>query len=77
MKILPVVLKKIIVGSGFVPEKDFDEAAKVALELDKEVVDVLVFQGYINEDTVAKLISDYFKVPYANVTHVNIPQEVL
>ena len=60
-------LKKIIVGSGFVQEADFDQAAKTASELQKDILDLLVFRGLINEETISKLIADYFKVPFANI----------
>ena len=71
------VLKKIIVASGFVSEKDFDEAAKAAAELDKSILDVLIFRGHINEETAGKLIADYYQVPHANLKRVTIPTEIL
>jgi type IV pilus assembly protein PilB len=77
MQLPKEVLKNIIVGSGFVPEQDFDEAVKSAAELQKDVLDLLVFRGLINEETISKLISDYFKVPFVNIKKVNIPQDVL
>lgn len=77
MKISADTLKKIIVGSGFVSEKDFDNAAKTALELDKDVLDVLIFRGFINEETVGKLVSEHFAVPYANLRNQEIPEEIL
>jgi type IV pilus assembly protein PilB len=77
MHLTPEILKKIIVGSGFVKEDEFDEASKTAYELGKEITDILIFRGLINEDTVGKLISDHFGVPFANVRRLNIPPEVL
>ena len=77
MHLTPEIIKKIIVGSGFVKEKEFDEASKTAFELGKEITDILIFRGLINEDTVGKLISDHFGVPFANVRRLNIPPEVL
>lgn len=77
MELSAETLKKIIVGSGFVQEKDFDSAAKTAKELDKNVLDVLIFRGYINEETVGKLISEYFGVPYANVRRQSITEDIL
>jgi type IV pilus assembly protein PilB len=75
---LPVEdLKKIIVGSGFVPEKDFDEASKTSVELGKEITDVLVFRGLINEETVGKLISDHYGVPYADIHRKPVDEAVL
>ncbi len=71
------ILRKIIVGSGFVQTSDFDDALKTASELNKEVTDVLIFRGLVNEETIGKLIANYFKVPYANIRRLNIPLEVL
>src|SRR3990172_5910411 len=77
MKLPIETLKKIIVGSGFVQEKDFDDAAKTAIELDKEITDVLIFRGLINEETIAKLTSEHFGVSYTDIARINIPQEIL
>jgi type IV pilus assembly protein PilB len=60
-----------------VPEKDFDAASKSAVELEKDVLDLLVFRGLINEETISKLISDYFKVPFANIQRASIDNSIL
>lgn len=67
MKLPEETLKKILVSSGFVSEKDFDDAVKTAAELDKNITDVLIFRGFINEDTLGKLVSEFYKVPFANL----------
>lgn len=77
MQLSQETIKKIIVGSGFVSEKDFEDASKTSLELDKDVLDVLIFRGLINEETVGKLIADHFKVPYANIRRASISNEIL
>ncbi len=77
MQLSSETLKKIIVGSGFVSESDFDSAAKTAQEVGKEVVDVLVFRGLINEDTISKLISEYYGVPFADIKHASIDSKIL
>lgn len=71
------ILKKTIVASGFVSEKDFDSAVKTATELGKKVTDILIFRGLINEETVGKLIADYYKVPFANIAKIPISEEIL
>jgi type IV pilus assembly protein PilB len=77
MKLPPETLKKIIVGSGFVSDEDFNDASKTASELGKETLDILIFRGLINEETVAKLVSEHFGVPHAGVRRMNIPEEIL
>lgn len=77
MQLPPDTLKKIIVGSGFVPEKDFDSALKTSSELGRDVIDVLVFRGLINEETVGKLISDSFGVPYVDIKRRPVDEKIL
>ncbi|MGD8744470.1 MAG: ATPase, T2SS/T4P/T4SS family, partial [Candidatus Woesebacteria bacterium] len=70
-------LRKIIVDSGFVPEDKYDDAYKSASELGKDIADVLVFRGLINEETLGELIAKYLKVDYAKLKRKVIPPEVL
>lgn len=77
MKITTESLKKIVVDSGFVTEKEFDSALKSASDLGKEVSDILVFRGLISEDALGKLISEYLKVPYVKVGRQSIPESIL
>lgn len=77
MKIDPKIFREILVKSGFVSEKDFDDAAKSATELGKNIADILVFRGLINEEVIGKLISEHLKVPFVQVSRLNIPPEVL
>lgn len=70
-------LKKILVGSGFVGEKEFEDAVKSSSDIGRSVADVLVFRGYITEDALGKLISEFLNVPYADLKRVVIPDEVL
>lgn len=77
MQLTDETLKKILVTSGFVSEAEFDRAAKTAQELGKEIIDILIFRGLINEETVGKLLSEHFGVPYANIKRVSIDPQVL
>lgn len=77
MKILPQVLRQILLKSGFVSEKDFDEAAKTAQDLGKPITDILLFKGLINETTLGQLIAEHLKVPYMKIGHKVIPLAVL
>src|SRR3989344_5172707 len=77
MKLTAEILKKIIVGSGFVQESDFDSAAKTASELNKDLLDILIFRGLINEDTVGKLVAEHYSVAYADIRRLNIDNAIL
>ena len=70
-------IKEILVGSGHVTTEEFDSAAQSAEELGKKLEDVLIFRGLINQKTLSQLIADYFKVPYVELSHTNIPENVL
>lgn len=70
-------LKEIIVKSGFVDEKDFDEANKAASDIGKDIVDILVFRGLVSEEVIGKLISEHLKVPYIRASKQSISSEAL
>ncbi|MFV1917319.1 MAG: GspE/PulE family protein [Patescibacteria group bacterium] len=77
MKLPEKTLKKVLVDSGFISEKDFDKASQTSKEIGREVTDTLVFQGFITEDALSKLISEHFGISFANISRLNIPQETL
>ena len=70
-------LKQILVASGYVTEKDFDEAAESSKDLGKKVENVLVFRGLISEENFGKLVAEYLKVPYVSAGNLIISEEVL
>lgn len=77
MKLDIGVLRNIIVGSGKVAEDQFNDAAKNADELGKDVRDVLVFRGLIRQEEISKLIATYYNVPYLSLKHYKIPEEII
>lgn len=77
MKIDEKTLKSILVESGMIDEGEFDDALQTSQELGKRIEDVLIFRGLINQQTIAQLIADYYKVPYVSFKHEKISDEVL
>jgi type IV pilus assembly protein PilB len=77
MQILPETLRQILLKSGFVSEKDFNEAAQAAQNLNKPIPDILLFRGLISESVLGQLIAEYLQVPYINIGNKVIPLEVL
>ena len=77
MKITTENLKKIFVTSGYISEEEFDGAVKSASDLGKDIADVLIFRGLIKEEALSKLISEYLKVPYANIKRYAVTDEIL
>lgn len=77
MKLSQEILKQILVKSGFISEQDFNAAVESAAYLGKRIEDILIFRGLINEDELGKLIAEYLKVPYVNISRLVIPEEAL
>jgi type IV pilus assembly protein PilB len=77
MEILPEVLRKIVLESGFVSKEDFEQAAKAAQDLNKPLTDVLLFRGLISEEVLGQLIAQHLQVPYIKIGNKVIPLELL
>lgn len=70
-------LKELISKSGFIKEKDLNQAVNTAKELNQELGDVLIFRGLINEDGLNQLFADYYQLPFVKLKHKSIPLDVL
>lgn len=77
MKLAPEALKQILVNGGYIESEAFDDAVKSAQDLGKNIEDVLVFRGLISSDSYSKLVAEYLKVPYVDLSHQVITDEVL
>lgn len=75
--ILPETLREIILKSGFVSQKDLEQAQKAAEELNRDITDVLIYRGLISQDVLGQLVAEYYQVPYIKLSHKVIPQDVL
>lgn len=77
MQLPKETLKQVLVGSGFVSEQDYEEAAQSAEELEKNIEDILIFRGLITPDAFSQLIAEHLNVPYVSVGHLPIEDSVL
>ena len=77
MNLSSAQLKKILVGSGFVGESDFDLATKASKELNLSIPDILIFRGIISEQALGQLIAEALKVPFVTIGQQIIHLEVL
>lgn len=75
--ILPETLRDIILKSGFITPKDFDQAVKTSEELGRNLTDVLIYRGLISEDVLGQLVAEYYKVPFVKLSHKVIPLDIL
>ncbi len=77
MKLAHEELKKILVQAGFISAADFDDALRAATDLGKRIEDILIFRGFINEITLGKLVAEYLKLPYIEISRQFIAEDVL
>lgn len=70
-------LKKILVDKKILSSEDFDRFEKDAQEKKQNLASFLIFKKVIDEEQLAKLMSDYLDVPVVDLTGTKIPQEVL
>ena len=77
MDLAPATLKKILVDSGFVTEQEFAAAEKDAKDFDKDIIDILIFRGLINEDLLGKQVARELNVPFVAIRNKMIPSQVL
>ncbi len=71
------ILRQVLVKSGYITEDKFDEIAKSAEDLGKDIADTIIFKGYLDEREFGKLLSDYYGVGYVDLSSLHIPQEVI
>ncbi len=77
MDVDPGRLKKFLLDSSLINEKDFDRALKTSQEKDKNVGEVLVSEGLIDQERLTKFQAYLLGVPFVNIEEENIPQDVL
>jgi len=77
MDVDPQRLKKFLLDSSLIQEKDFDRALKISQENDEYIGDVLVSEGLIDQERLTKFQAYLLGVPFVNIEEENIPQDVL
>ncbi len=70
-------LKKILVGQKIIAEQDFEKLKAEAESKNQNLASYLVVRKIIPEDKLAKLVSDFLQVEFADLTKVKIAQEDL
>jgi len=73
----PIILKKLILETGLISEKDFDDALKEAKRIEKDPVDLLISRGFITRDFYADIVAKHLNVPRIKLIGLEIPTEIL
>ncbi|TSC75286.1 MAG: type IV pilus assembly protein PilB [Parcubacteria group bacterium Gr01-1014_30] len=70
-------LKKILVDSNLISERDFNLATKEAKEQKKSLQDLVVEKDLISDEELGQLIADQIGFPYINLSKAKVPKEIL
>jgi len=77
MRVEPQQLKSFLLDAGLLTEKQFDQAEKKAQTKNKDIGDVLVFEGLISSEELVKLQAYILGIPFIDLTKITILPEVL
>ena len=68
-------LKKALISSGFIDEKQFHFASDEAESTDRDVANVLIEHGDISEEYLAEILADYFGLEFISLKKLKIAEE--
>jgi len=69
-------LKKALLSSGFIDDKQFNFALKEAESTDRDLANVLIEHGDISEEYLAEILADYFGLEFISLKKIKIDEEV-
>ncbi len=68
-------LKKTLIESGFIDEKQFKAAQEEAEKTDRDISHVLIEHGEISEEYLAQILADYFGVKFISLGKIRIAED--
>ena len=77
MKISESLLKKLLVNSKLISQKDFDLAKKEAGERRELLEEVIIEKGLISDEELGQLLADETGFPFINLRKIKIDREIL
>ncbi|MFQ6049788.1 MAG: GspE/PulE family protein [Candidatus Paceibacterales bacterium] len=77
MKITESSLKKILVDTGVVSQKDFNLAKKEAKQRGELLEEIITERGLVSDEELGSLIADEIDFPFINLRKVKINREIL
>ncbi len=77
MNVEPLRLKKFLLDAELLTEKDFDKALKKSQQTSQDVGEVLVQDGLITQEKLAKFQAYLLGIPFVNIEKETIVPEVL
>jgi len=76
-KLTQAFLKKILVNTNIVSQKDFDSAEKEAKERKEPIEEIIIEKNLISDTELGILIADEIKFPFVNLRQTKINKQVL
>ncbi|MGB9681082.1 MAG: GspE/PulE family protein [Minisyncoccia bacterium] len=70
-------LKNLLLKNQLITETEFQKIVQEASRTEKDIVDLLVSEGYLTRDYYAELLADYLKVERVKLIGREIPKEIL
>src|SRR3989344_3393930 len=77
MRVEPQQLKAFLLDANLLKKEQFDEAEKLSRETHQRIGDVLISQGLISQEELAKLEAYIFGIPFVNLEKEKIDPEAL
>jgi len=77
MHITEEKLRDIVIQSGLVKEAEFVSAAEESKRTNQSIQNILIGRGFIMEDYLSEMLSEYFKVPVVNLKKETLVTEVI
>lgn len=77
MHLLQEDIKKIVDSTGLVNESDFLAVVSEAERSNRNILDILIGKGMIDEKYLSESIAKFFGVPKINLSSIDIPHDVL
>ncbi|MBI4993451.1 type II/IV secretion system protein [Candidatus Wolfebacteria bacterium] len=77
MHLLQEDVKKIVESTGLVSDSDFSAAVAESERSNRNVLDILIGKGFLDEKYLSEGVSKFFDVPRINLSAITIPHEIL
>lgn len=74
--ISPAELKKTLISSGFIDEKQFSLAENEAENTNRDLVNILIEHGDLSEEYLAEILAEYFGVEFIHLKKMKIDEKV-
>src|SRR3990167_6051900 len=70
-------LKKALISSGFIDEKQFQKALEESKKADQDISNVLIEHGDVSEEYLAEILAQYFGVEFVHIKKQKISEDVI